>query len=74
MVGHTMDGFNVVMDEEYLSPSRLFFVNGLLDNEVVEGADSGLNGPTILGWCVNDTEIPNPYEGHVQGARNGRGC
>ena len=65
-----VDGAHAVVDEEDLPASSELVADGLGDDLGVEAGDVGLDRHPILGRRLDDREIPDARERHVEGARD----
>ena len=70
---HLIDVLDPVVYEEDLTLAQQFPTNGLSDWPLVIVADVSEDGLAVGRRRVEQTEVANPGERHLQCARNGRG-
>ncbi len=66
------DRLHPVVDEEDLPPALQLPLHGVADGLGVEARDVGSNRLAIGRRRTDDREVPDPGDGHLQGARDGR--
>ena len=71
--GELVDGFDAVVDEVDLAAALEFHLDGGADELFIELGDDGLDGHAVLGRGLDDGHVAQAHQGHVQGARDGRG-
>ena len=69
---HFPDGFDSVVDEVDLSSATEFALDSGLDQGFGEGGDDGLDRQAILGRSLNDGDIAQTDQRHVQRPGDGR--
>src|SRR3954471_7346932 len=71
-LGRLVDRLDAVVDEERLAPARLLALERLLDEPLVVLADVGLDGPPALGRRLDDADVAQAGQRHLQRARDRR--
>ena len=68
------DGLHAVVDEVDLAAAAQLELDGGLHELVAPGRHHGLDGEAVLGRGLDEADLPQAREAHVEGARNGRGA
>ena len=71
-LGRLVDRLDAVVDEERLAAALLLAHDRLLDELLVVVADVGLDRPAALGRRLDDADVAQPGERHLQRARDRR--
>src|SRR5262249_45418197 len=71
--GDVVDVLDPVVDEEHLAATAQLTEHGVADDALVVARDVGTDGEPIDGWRLDDAQVADAGEGHVEGARDRRG-
>src|SRR5262249_19336532 len=71
--GDVVDVLDPVVDEEQLAATAQLTEHGVADDALVVARDVGTDGEPIDGWRLDDAQVADAGEGHVEGARDRRG-
>jgi len=71
MVRDCMDVLDAMVDEEDLASSFELPVDGILDDFIIVTDNEGPDRQAILGRGLDEAEIPNSRDSHLEGPRIG---
>jgi len=71
--GDLVDRLDAVVDEIHLPSALQLVLQRRTHQLLLVGGNHGLNCDSVLRRCLDYAHVAQSYQGHMQGARNGRG-